>query len=158
MAKGRLTAEEARRAVGGLEVDADRAGLAKRDEGEVAAVGEIEMEAVPGRRKVGLAVDTEMERQVGGSELQRRAEDAAEGSAAGTPVPGVLFEVKAGGLFLLGGAEASGGAFLRDQGGIDHDDRDVAGGGEEFRHAGRLLDAEGGMKREMRGMPVCLLR
>jgi hypothetical protein len=112
------------------------------------------MEAVPGRRKVGLAVDTEMERQVGGSELQRRAEDAAEGGAAGAPVPGVLFEVKAGGLFLLGGAEASGGAFLRDQGGIDHDDRDVAGGGEEFRHAGRLWVEGVGMKAQIQGLPV----
>jgi hypothetical protein len=103
---------------------------------------------------VGLAVDTEMERQVGGSELQRRAEDAAEGSAAGTPVSGVLFEVKAGGLILLGGAEACGGAFLRDQGGIDHDDRDVAGGGEEFRHAGRLWVEGVGMKAQIQGLPV----
>jgi hypothetical protein len=34
----------------------------------------------------------------------------------------------------------------------------VAGGGEEFRHAGSLWDAECGMKREIRGLPVCLLR
>lgn len=158
MAKGGLAAEQGGRTVGGLEVDPDRAGLAKRDEGEVAAVGEIEMKALPGRRKVGLAVGAEMERQFGGIKLQRRAEDAAEGGAAGTPVPGVLFEVKTGCQFLLGGAEAGGGAFLRDQGGFDHDDRDVVGGGEEVRHAGRLLDAEGGMKREIRGLPVCLLR
>ena len=154
MAKGGLAADQGGGAVGRLEVDPDRAGLAKRDQGEVAAVGEIEMEAVPGRREERLAVGAEMERQVSGIELQRRAEDAAEGGAAGTPVSGVLFEVKAGGLILLGGAEACGGAFLRDQGGIDHDDRDVAGCGEEFRHAGRLWVEGVGMKAQIQGLPV----
>ncbi len=154
MAESGLAADQGGRAVGGLEVDADRAGLAKRDEGEVVAVGEIEMKAVPGWREERLAVGAEMERQVGGIELQRRAEDAAEGGAAGTPVSGVLFEVKAGCLLLLGAAEASGNAFLRDQGGIDHDDRDVAGCGEEFRHAGRLWDEGVGMKAQIQGLPV----